>query len=288
MTTEIHEVLACPVCRGGIRAKDDLLRSLELECVHCGRMFAVRNGIPDFLREEDLAGTNQSFARFYDCASRFYRAVAPLLFLFLGGERRFRLEIIRRLKPTGRVLEVSIGAGSNLPFLADGADEIYGVDISRGQLRECRKFAQKLELSPRLYLAAAERLPFSDDVFHSVLHIAGINFFSDKRRAIEEMCRVTRRGGRVVIAAETERLVREYRWILPGFSRLFPSEREPVTVPTHFVPRGMEDLRTDLLCRRLIYCIQFRKPLAHARTDRANRNQGNVINVGMRRGRLIR
>jgi hypothetical protein len=63
-------------------------------------------------------------------------------------EEKARREVTDRLEPQGgRVLEVSIGPGVNLPYLIGRPDisEVYGLDISIGQLRRCRSYqAQKM------------------------------------------------------------------------------------------------------------------------------------------------
>lgn len=255
----MDELLVCPHCHGPLSEKD--MPETSLVCAACDLDFPARGHVVEFLKPEELTGTNRSFARFYDCASHFYRFAVPLFFLFLGGEGRFRRMLIRRLRPEGRVLEVSIGTGANIRHLTDEVDEIYGVDISRGQLRQCQKEADRLGVDVRLFLAAGERLPFEDDAFDSVLHFAGINFFSNQEAAIREMCRVARPGAHVLISAETERLARDYRWILPGFSRLFSGDRPAVVVPDGLVPGDMRDVRTELVHRGLFYCIDFFKPI---------------------------
>ena len=60
-----------------------------------------------------------------------------------------------------------------------------------------------------LFLAMAESLPFKGEVFHNVLHIGGINFFSGKAQAIQEMARVVRPGGKVIISDEAERFAKK-------------------------------------------------------------------------------
>jgi SAM-dependent methyltransferase len=43
----------------------------------------------------------------------------------------------------------------------------------------------------------AAHLPFAEAYFDAAYHFGGLNFFSDKKRAIAEMTRVVRRGGKV-------------------------------------------------------------------------------------------
>ena len=55
----------------------------------------------------------------------------------------------------------------------------------------------------------AERLPFKVESFDCVFHVGGINFFTDKARAIKEMIWVAKSGTKIVIVDETERTIRE-------------------------------------------------------------------------------
>jgi SAM-dependent methyltransferase len=48
----------------------------------------------------------------------------------------------------------------------------------------------------------ASHLPFADGLFDAAFHFGGLNFFSDKNRALAEMTRVVRRGGKVVFGDE--------------------------------------------------------------------------------------
>ena len=111
-----------------------------------------------------------------------------------------------------------------------------------------------------LFLGTAEALPFKDESFDSVFHIGGINFFSDKRRAIEEMIRIARPGTNIVIVDENERGARLYEQTLPGFRRSFKGGRPPITAPVDLVPSTMQAVRLSDVWRGWFYCLEFRKP----------------------------
>ncbi len=46
---KVLEILACPACRGEIRALPD---DGGLECLECGRVYPIRDGIPVMLIDE--------------------------------------------------------------------------------------------------------------------------------------------------------------------------------------------------------------------------------------------
>jgi ubiquinone/menaquinone biosynthesis C-methylase UbiE/uncharacterized protein YbaR (Trm112 family) len=265
------ELLACPECRGTLalqRAGSGVGREAAMEpslgCASCRKEYPIRDGIVHFLEPESLTGLNRRFAAMYDWMSWVYRPFSPLLFLFLGlSERRARKPILDRLEPRGgRVLEVSIGPGVNLPFLHERGDvgEIFGLDISLGQLKRCRSYLRSKGWPDELHLGNAETLPYRDDSFESVFHIGGINFFNDKRKAIAEMIRVAKPGTRILIADETAKGVRAYDAFAPGFSRRAGAERQTIAAPVALVPPEMEEVKVTQAWNGFMYVLEFRKP----------------------------
>ena len=258
--------LACPVCSGSLtlQTTSDPIGTGSLCCERCRKEYLIHDGIPHFIRAEELTGCNRRFTRLYDWFSWVYGAFSKVAFAFIGmTEAQGRREVLGRLQPNGgRVLEVSVGPGVNLPYLvgAPGVGEVYGLDISIGQLRRCNHFIRRRGWPVELFLGNAECLPFQDETFDAVFHIGGINFFNDKRKAMDEMIRVARPGTRIVVADETERGARAYERTLPGFTRSFKDKRPPVTPPIDLVPGSMEETRLFDIWKGWMYCIEFRKP----------------------------
>lgn len=271
MKQRTMDVICCPLCHGNLtwleRGPADEMIKGALFCYQCQRQFPVDEGIPHFIRVEDLGGLNRRFSRLYDWFSYVYAPLTKLAFILLmGSERKARSEILDRLELTGgRLLEVSIGPGVNLPYLYESPQigEVYGLDISLGQLRRCRRFAQKRGWAVELFLASAEALPFRTNCFDSVLHIGGINFFSDKKRALEEMVRVAKPGSRVVIADETEQVARFYDRI-PGFSRANGAKKAEAAPPVSLLPPGMQEVELRSIWQSHGqyhgWCLDFKKP----------------------------
>lgn len=260
------DIVGCPNCHAELFLREErgneTVEAGSLLCSRCERDFPIVDGIPRFIRPEELSGLNRRFARLYDRFSYFYRPFSKIALAFLGGEDRNRREIVNRLELTGRVLEVSIGPGVNLPYLmgAPGVSEVYGLDISLGQLRRCQRYCRRKGWAIDLFLGNAEALPFEDDSFDVVFHVGGINFFNDRQKAIEEMIRVARPGTRIVIADETEKGARDYELVLPGFSRTFEGKRETIVAPVDLAPPTVEELRVDSIWHDHFYRLEFRKP----------------------------
>lgn len=264
------ELLCCPGCQAGLSMRDErgegIVDEGSLFCSQCEQTFLIKNGVACFVDPQELEGLNRRFARFYDRISNVYALFTKMAFLPMGGERRARKQILDRLELNGgRILEVSIGSGENLPYLFEspGMGEIYGLDISAGQLARCSSFIAKRGWSVDLFLGTAEALPFKAGSFDSVLHIGGINFFSGKKQAIDEMIRVARPGSKIVIADETERLAQFFNRIA-GLLRPHKEKKVDTAVPVHLVPDTMEEIRVDGIWKMHGvyhgYCLEFRKP----------------------------
>ena len=255
------EVMACPACHAALTWRE---AENALRCTACGVDYPVRQGIPHFIDPAALTGLNRRFSHLYDWFSWFYRLFSRVAFAYIGmSEETARREVLDRLEPGGgRVLEVSIGPGVNLPYLVGRPDvaEVHGLDISPGQLQRCKSYVKSKGLTVPLYLGNAEELPFQDATFDAVFHIGGINFFNDKAKAIAEMIRVAKPGTRIVLCDENERGARAYERTLPGFKRSFRGGRQAVTAPVDAVPPGMQEVRVFDVWKGWMYCLEFRKP----------------------------
>jgi ubiquinone/menaquinone biosynthesis C-methylase UbiE len=168
-----------------------------------------------------------------------YRAFSKAAFAYIGmPEEQGRREVTDRL---------DVG-------------EIFGLDLSLGQLKRCRAYAAQQGWVVQLDLGNAENLPYRDNTFGAVFHVGGINFFNDKEKAIREMIRVAKPGARILIADESEKGARAYEKLLPGFKSSFKSQREAVQPPSDLVPAEMLERRVFDIWKGWFYCIEFRKP----------------------------
>lgn len=95
-----------------------------------------------------------------------------------------------------RILDLAAGTGtSSVPFAQAGA-KVTACDMSHGMLAEGRKRHPELEF---VYGDGTD-LPFEDDTFDAVTISYGLRNISDTEKALSEMRRVTKPGGRIVVA----------------------------------------------------------------------------------------
>lgn len=121
--------------------------------------------------------------------------------LMTGGmDRRWRHEVVRAVgaRPGELVLDLAAGTGtSSVPFAESGALTV-ACDFSLGMLREgVRRRAGVRGLG--FTAGDALRLPFADESFDAVTISFGIRNVNDTTAALEEMLRVTKPGGRLLI-----------------------------------------------------------------------------------------
>ncbi len=196
-------------------------------------------------------------ARWYDWGNRI---AAILRGTSATNERR---NVIRHLDPKVgyRVLEVSVGTGTNLPLIADhatAAGRIVGLDISPAMLARCRQKMRRHHVHADLIEGEAAQLPFTDGAFDAVLHHGGIAEFGDKRGAIGEMMRVVRLGGTVVICDIGVPGDRQLSWMNRLLLMLQPAYRQ--TPPVDLIPPAAQDVRLSWFARGAWYMIEFMKP----------------------------
>jgi ubiquinone/menaquinone biosynthesis C-methylase UbiE len=256
MDSEVLSLLCDPDTRYSFELDGNTLRNTAT-----GRVYPVRDGIPLFV--STLTGPNLKYQGMYDRIAPGYD-LAEFLYRFFTRKPDFRPEFLRELEipPHGRVLEVSVGTGANLPYLPKDI-EFYGVDLSWGMLRKCRKNLKKWRRVAHLFHAQAARLPFRAEVFDCVFHVGGINFFSDPARAIREMIWVAKPGTKIVIVDETEKVVRESYQKNPMTKASFPPGSEAVRCPIDLVPEEMQEIKARTIADGKLYCLTFRKPAAN-------------------------
>lgn len=137
-----------------------------------------------FTQQWDQAYT--SFARAYDLAVR----LLPVWKTWL-----------RRAVPHiegPRVLEVSFGTGYLLCQFA-GAFETHGIDYNRKMVSVARQNLTREGVKAELLQGNVEALPYPDDSFDCLVNTMAFSAYPNGALAIEEMKRVLRTGGKLVM-----------------------------------------------------------------------------------------
>jgi len=98
----------------------------------------------------------------------------------------------------GRVLEVAVGTGRDLPFYPAEV-HLTGIDLSPAMLDIARQRAADLGLDVDLRIGNAEELPFDDAAFDTAVCALSLCTIPDPAAAIGEMKRVLVPGGRLLL-----------------------------------------------------------------------------------------
>jgi SAM-dependent methyltransferase len=156
------------------------------------------------------------------------------------------------------VLDHCTGPGSNLEAIAaivGSAECIVAMD-RRHAARRARDLARRKAIAADVQQADALALPYADGHFDALVHCGTINQFGvGQRRAVDEMLRVTREDGTIVIVDEGVRRPESWRGrLLIARNPLFGSQP-----PLDLVPPGA-DARLEWMMGGLFWHLQFRKP----------------------------
>jgi ubiquinone/menaquinone biosynthesis C-methylase UbiE len=117
---------------------------------------------------------------------------------------------------TGNVLEVAVGTGRNLPFYPPDI-QLTGVEFSPAMLDLARQAARALGRTVDLRLGDAQALDLPDAAFDTVVCTLSLCGIPDERRAVAEMKRVLRPGGRLLLLdhiAASAAWARGIQWLL--------------------------------------------------------------------------
>ncbi|WP_308122364.1 methyltransferase domain-containing protein [Streptomyces sp. TRM70350] len=208
---------------------------------------------------------NERLRRYWDKHARSYDRQMRFLDRRLFGESRSWV----CSQATGDVLEVAIGTGLNLPFYPPGV-RLTGIEWSPQMLAIARRRAEELGRTADLREADAQALPFPDAAFDTVVCTLSLCAIPDDQRAVAEMSRVLKPGGRLLLLDH----IASSAWPVRAIQRIF----EVVTVPLggeHFVRRplrrvqeeGLEIERRDRFKLGIVERLAARKP-ARASADR--------------------
>ncbi len=119
---------------------------------------------------------------------------------FQPGRRAATEAAAKAAGRTGEILVVGVGTGLELPMLPVST-RVTGVDLSRPMLEVARRRCARLGLSQVQALVEmdAQALEFPDAMFDVALAPYVLSVVPDPAKALDEMWRVTRPGGELVV-----------------------------------------------------------------------------------------
>lgn len=139
-------------------------------------------------RPEDVAAMFDKVAKRYDITNDV---------LSLGRTHSWRKAVVAAIdpKPGERILDLAAGTGTSTEPLRKAGAEAVACDFSSGMIEVGRKRYPQLTFVQGDALA----LPFADKEFDAVTISFGLRNVNDTAKALRELHRVTKAGGRIVI-----------------------------------------------------------------------------------------
>jgi len=148
--------------------------------------------------------------------------------LSAGQVRLWRRVVARAVdaRPGERILDLAAGTGTSTATFATSGADCVACDFSIGMLRAgiSRVRANPDGPQPAFVGGDALQLPFGDGLFDAVTISFGLRNVTDTKRALAEMLRVTRPGGRLVICEFSQLTVRPLRMLYERYlARALPA-----------------------------------------------------------------
>ena len=153
----------------------------------------------------------KSLRLYYDLFSKFYDSFTTSLPNYLNV-----CNLVTHLADPSKdecALDVASGTGLVSIPLAEKVGEVVCLDASLGQLRQLKIKATSRILNINLVMGDARILPFRDNIFNIVTCSGALSEIPNKKQVIEEMQRVLKHDGRLVIMTmNSESIPLLYLW----------------------------------------------------------------------------
>jgi ubiquinone/menaquinone biosynthesis C-methylase UbiE len=219
-------------------------------------------GIVDMIHPRELFEDDAREQYLYDQAYLRYDRGVSWVFETLNhsdeaATRQFMIGLMA-LQPGQTVIEVGAGTGKDSTLIIDQISPNGTAVLSDLSPNMMRLATQKLTsdtVNIHYLLANGSYLPFADDTFDSLFHFGGINTFSERKKAFDEMTRIVKPGGKVVIGDESVapwmRNQPTYQTLLKA-NPLFKAE-----VPLEDVPANVSDFKLHWIFGNAFYVMEY-------------------------------
>jgi ubiquinone/menaquinone biosynthesis C-methylase UbiE len=222
----------------------------------------LESGIFDMVHPRELFEDDAREQHLYDDAFERYDRGVSWVFETLNhsdeaATRNFMIGLMN-IRKGQTVLEVGAGTGKDSAIIIEqvGASGTAVLsDLSHNMLRLAKQKLQSSAANVHFFLGNGSYLPFADGTFDSVFHFGGINTFSERKKAFQELTRVVRVGGKVVIGDESMapwlRSEPTYQ-ILWKANPLFHAE-----VPLQDLPNNIENFKLHYIFGNAFYVMEY-------------------------------
>jgi demethylmenaquinone methyltransferase/2-methoxy-6-polyprenyl-1,4-benzoquinol methylase len=123
-----------------------------------------------------------------------FSILAPFYDRLIGSPNTDNLKTILNLPTNGWILDAGGGTGRVASHLGEGARGVILCDLSHPMLKQS---AEKNGVLP--VNSTVDRLPFADNSIDRIIVVDALHHFKQAQRAIRELMRVLKPGGRLVV-----------------------------------------------------------------------------------------
>jgi ubiquinone/menaquinone biosynthesis C-methylase UbiE len=219
------------------------------------------NRVIDFIEPFITSDFDRSNLEMYNAHNsiEIYRNFLDRLFkTFSENEDEFRRNLIGylRLSKGDKVLITGCGLGDDISIISEcvgSAGEIHAQDLSKAMVIEASRKNRSENVC--FSVSNGNSLPYTSRYFDAVFHFGGINLFGDTRRAISELERVCKIGGRVVFGDEgisPHLRGTEYAEMAIKNNNLWAAE-----TPMNMLPHNADEIQINYILGNCFYLIGF-------------------------------
>ena len=181
----------------------------------------------------------------------------PMERMFFSKLRREMLEGVK-----GKVLDVGVGTGKNLPYYPEGI-KLTGIDISPKMLEKARKRANKLGIKVDLEVMDVEDVRFPDQTFDFIVVTFVFCSATDPVKGLRELARVLKDDGTILllehVRSENRVLGKLMDWFNPVTRWLFGPNINRRTVE-NVKAAGLEVVSVESKGPKILKKIIARRP----------------------------
>ncbi len=153
--------------------------------------------------------TEENKRFFNSCAERYDNT------LFQFWMKRFHKVALQSIiGKESTILDISCGSGELLAELAKrGFRNLHGIDLAPSMLQVAKR---KLPPDVKLQQSDVHKLPFPAEMFDYVVSTEAFHHYDHQEKALQEMKRVTKKNGQVIIA-DINFFLRPIHWLFEKF-----------------------------------------------------------------------
>ena len=181
-------------------------------------------------------GKKEQVTQMFDTISGSYDGLNRVISFGIDIKWRNRVVKILKKKNPKNILDIATGTGDlAINLVKTGAEQIIGLDISRGMLEVGKKKVADKDLNTtiKMIVGDSENLPFEDDSFDAVTVAFGVRNFENLEKGLSEIYRVLKPSGTFVVLETSVPTKSPFKQgygfytknILPLIGKLFSKDR---------------------------------------------------------------